>query len=35
MRKIWHFIKIMVQTVIEAKELKAKEAVKKSNYYYM
>lgn len=35
MTKIWNFIKIIFQSIIEAKEMRAKEALKKNNYYYM
>lgn len=35
MSKIWNFIKTIISTIVEAKELRAKEALKKNRYYYM
>lgn len=35
MSKIVNFFKMIFQTIVEAKELRAKEALKKNNYYHM
>lgn len=35
MNKIWQFIKTLIQTIVEAKEMRAKEALKKNSYYHM
>ena len=35
MKKVWNFLKAIYSTITEAKELRAKEAMKKNNYYHM
>ena len=35
MTKIWNMIKALYQTIVEAKELRAKEALKRNSYYHM
>jgi hypothetical protein len=35
MTKIWNFIKAVFQSIVEAKELRAKAALKNNNYHHM